>query len=201
MLRIFIVLSILMSIAFAELRIQFNSPYPRLNMACENMITSIIDTVVDQQQHGKKCSIKISMYSLDNENIIRKLTTALNNGVQIKLFLDQSQYGKILENKSKKRIIESFVNLVTGNAASVCHVLGVPYNKSDSGQTRILHEKMALFSCEDNKDSEERVKKDSATEVEEGENYHSLPADIAILGSFNWTWAASNNNYENCLSI
>lgn len=77
-------------------------------------------------------------------------------------------------------------------------MLGVPYDKGEQRQTRILHEKMALFSCEENKDSDEPVKK-AAAEAEGGADSHSTA--IAILGSFNWTRAASFNNYENCLSI
>lgn len=179
---------------FSGVTIGFNTPISKrapllLNSSpCEKMVLDTIDGLIQKKQ--KKCTIQIAMYSLDNLDIINKLNEALENGIKVQLLLDKDQNGKTLErlssssvyrasSETKIRTIQARKNLI--EEKDVTTFIGTLFDPKKYKDSRRLHEKFSLYTCEDG---------------EEEEN-----SDAVIFGSYNWTKGASEINYDNCIKI
>lgn len=186
------------SSVLSEVTIGFNTPSSKrphgTGIPCQQMVLDTIDMLISKKP--RKCKIQIAMYSLDNLRILNKLNEAIGEGVEVDLLLDQEQNTQTIDRLSEAKI-KSYRDpllssrrqartaredlLTNANSAAIIgksFQKGQPYN-----QTRVLHEKFSVYTCE------------GAAGSGDGN------PDTIILGSYNWTEAASEVNYENCIKI
>jgi phosphatidylserine/phosphatidylglycerophosphate/cardiolipin synthase-like enzyme len=154
---------------------------------CKRVVTHAIQDIINKNKNiNNKCSIKIAMYSLDEKDILEKIDEAIKNRVTVEIIMDKQQITenlKKIENKEgvyrymPEKNITLIKNILTN--AKITNVVGSVLNIDVANYSDIitLHEKFSVFSCSN----------DSSNNV--------------IVGSYNWTHAASTVNYENCLVI
>jgi len=187
--------------AFSEITARFNTPISKRTIAgipCQKMVIDTIGTLIAKKP--RKCKIQVAMYSLDNLSILNKLNEAIAEGIEVHILLDKEQNAQAIDRLSdtkinsfkgalktaKKRAQVARRNFLENAAVTI---IGNPYKKNVTGheydKIRVLHEKFSVYSCEE---------ETAATSAEDNPN-------AVILGSYNWTEAASETNYENCVKI
>lgn len=116
-------------------------------------------------------SIHIAMYTLSNPDIIGFLRTFANNGGKICILVDEQQ------RETSRKMKDNLLTLAQHTHGHVkVRVLGHKGTGSTPWKNvETLHEKFAV------------LKKGESTEL--------------MIGSYNWTWTASDRNYENCMFL
>ena len=132
-----------------------------------------------------------------------------------------------VKDKEKKVRMKAAFDFISANMSLV--LVGNPYRGIGGGRPRTMHEKFAIFSCfiredhpapkmprKENKPVSEDVEISAAAKaVDDSDETADLKADSSergvreyiefessmLIGSYNWTDAASEINYENCLLI
>lgn len=144
---------------------------PQCRTQISNRIKAAINAV-KVKNSGIKASIKVGMYSLTDTILIGWLNKAAENGIKVSLILDKEQNAK---NNKIKELKNVSINFMSG-----------------SGKNGSYHEKFSVITCEPNSD---KVKDISSASI----NCENVPS--VVVGSYNWSKAASEDNYENCLVI
>jgi len=187
--------------AFSEITVGFNIPSSKragVGIPCQKMVIDAISMLIAKKP--RKCKIQVAMYSLDNLSILNKLNEAITQGIEVHVLLDKEQNIQAIDRLSdakidsfkgalktaKKRAQVARRNFLENAAVTI---IGNPYKKGVAGheydKIRVLHEKFSIYTCEE---------ETAAISAEDNPN-------AVILGSYNWTEAASETNYENCVKI
>lgn len=172
--------SLVSTISRSSISLGFNTPKIPGNpsdSSCKTMSMRAIENIKLIQEESnsnsvvKQCYIKAMFYDFNDNDIIRELRAAKENGVNIEFILDRDQLIKSVSkpyNLNRNEFLREIP--IT--------IIGTPYRTGNN--KRILHHKSSLFYC-----------------IEEG----NLTESTILLGSYNWTYGGANYNFESCISI
>ncbi len=122
-------------------------------------------------QNDNTQSVHVSMYTLTSLELKRKMEEKAAAGKKVCILVDQYQYKNC--KSGDEYIMKARINELANHASSNIKVrlLG-----SDEPNTNMMHEKVAILSAANGR--------------------HTV-----VLGSYNWTYSASKDHFENCIFL
>lgn len=141
---------------------------------CQTLVLDTLAQVIRHQKQGMQCHIRVAMYTFDDPALIRTFATAIDAGVDVDILLDSGQAAK-RKHPQNATDVQALHTVMTH-----INVVGHAYAQNSGTHAispEILHEKYATFQC------------------------GHQPHPRVILGSYNWTTAATRYNHENSVAI
>ncbi|MAP24228.1 MAG: hypothetical protein CMM87_01665 [Rickettsiales bacterium] len=154
-----------------------------IKKSCHTSVSEQLNQLIrlKKEHPEKRCKLRIAMYELSNLSTINTLIAAAELGIQVDILTDTKQFNAVLEKNDRKeqQDINKSLQKLSRYEIVMIFPIGNPYKKGDHyNNIRTFHDKFSVMYCDGRFDQ-----------------------GVAMLGSFNWTGAASRINYEDCAII